>query len=339
MTIDYVDSLAHSIRFADNVPDLFQRKGLIFYETDYRRDTIGTTRHSYLDWFLIPEERYSIDPPEVKETYVDVPGANGALDYSEALTLYPTYKDIEGSMSFIIDNERRIWYDQIQKRDMFWNIIYNDIKTYLHGRTRYMILEDNPGWYYQGRFTVGKYDAREKNYSKIVISYKLKPFRMMPWLSDDNYWDTIDLQGGYEDFEKFDLCQNHIHGIEINSPNDWVQNPWPGDDQTPWGMRIKCGIMPVVPTFTARRLDNNPVNITLRFWNEHIGIMSHEFTITDPGDSYNDTVGVKYVDRQTIFTNMALPTKDESTNLWSTDFALDVKGVGKLDIDYDIGVL
>lgn len=336
MSIEYVDSLAHSIRFSDNVPDLFHTKNwesvrnVYFYQ---RSDT--KSRHSYLDWFLIPEERYSIEPPEVKETYVNIPGANGALDYSEALTLYPTYKDIEGSMSFIIDNDRVIHYYQVRDRDLFWDKLYHDIKTYLHGRQRYMLLEDNPGWYYYGRFSVGKYDAGEKAYSKIVISYKLKPFRMLPWLNDDNYWDTIDLQGGYEDFESFDHTRNLIKDLEIDSV-DWVQNPWPD----PYNMnRIKCGIMPVVPKFTAKRLNNENIDITLRFWNEHIGIMSHEFKIEDPGASYNDDVGVTYIDRQTIFTNSALPTADESSNLWSSDFVLDVKGKGLLSIDYDIGVL
>lgn len=317
--------MQHSIRFANNVRDLY------LVNTTYSTSRNSTVRHSYIDWFLIPEERYSIEPPELKEEYVDIPGANGALDYSEALTLYPVYKDIEGEMSFLIENDRVIKsLTGLQDRPMYWNNLYNEIKTYLHGRTRYMLLEDNPEWYYYGRFTVGKYDASDGKMSKIVISYHLEPFRRLCWLTDDTYWDSINLKPRISQGQNsFEEMRNNLQNIEIDSAEYFQVHPYDS----------KCGIMPTVPTFTARRLNDEPIDLTLRFWNSRVGMISHEFTITDPGESYDDDVGVVYKDRQVIFTNADLPLAYEPEDLRSLDWVIDAKGKGLLCIDYDIGVI
>lgn len=315
----------HSIRFANNVPDLY----LVNPIYGNIRDT--TVRHTYYDWFLMPEERYSIEPPELKESYVDVPGANGALDYSEALTLYPTYKNIEGSMSFLIENDRIIKsFTRLQDRPMYWNNLYNEIKTYLHGRCRYMLLEDNPEWYYYGRFTVGKYDSSDGKISKITISYNLMPFRRLCWLIDDTYWDSINLRPraglGYN---SFDQMRNNLQNITIDSVEYFQVHPYDS----------KCGIMPTVPTFTVKRLDNEPIDVTLRFWNTNIGMTAHEFQIDDPGSSYDEDTGIVVTDRQIVFTNTKLPTAMDPDNWISTDWVLDAKGKGIISIDYDLGVI
>ena len=43
-------------------------------------------KHTYRDWGLLPKTRPTIAPPKVRTNYVDVPGLDGALDLSEALT-------------------------------------------------------------------------------------------------------------------------------------------------------------------------------------------------------------------------------------------------------------
>ena len=71
----------HSMRFATTIDNLFGNvpEVNVFPSTsDYR--------HSYDDWYLIPKERYSIEPPKVKENIISIPAADGGLDLSEALT-------------------------------------------------------------------------------------------------------------------------------------------------------------------------------------------------------------------------------------------------------------
>ena len=39
-------------------------------------------------WHMAPKSRPFVSPPQVKTEYVDVPGADGALDYTEVLTAW-----------------------------------------------------------------------------------------------------------------------------------------------------------------------------------------------------------------------------------------------------------
>ena len=69
-----------------------------FYENERWYDT-------WYDWNLIPVSRPVISPPECKTHYVDVPGSNGKLDLSTALTGYPLYENRTGSIEFIVMNK------------------------------------------------------------------------------------------------------------------------------------------------------------------------------------------------------------------------------------------
>ena len=52
-------------------------------------------KHTYRDWGLLPKTRPTIAPPKVRTNYVDVPGLDGALDLSEALTGRVTMNAVE----------------------------------------------------------------------------------------------------------------------------------------------------------------------------------------------------------------------------------------------------
>lgn len=311
--------MEHSVRFSETLEELYHVNGL------YKDHNIVKHRHSFYDWFLIPEERYSVEPPETKESFVDIPGANGALDISEALTMYPVYKTIDGSMSFLVSNDKTRKSLTDLEYEIFWNEMYADIKSFLHGKQRYFLLEDNPEWYYFGRFSVGKYDASDKVHSKIVISYKLEPYRKWCWRTNDNpFFDAIGLRSGDVAQSGIRYYRNDMQNIVVNS-NDYVVIP-----------NFKCGPMPTIPTFTLKPLNGEPVNVTVRFWNPRIGIGSYEVNITTPTDASKiaEDGSFTFVDRRIIFTNLNQPTV-----MQAQDFALDVKGVGQLSINYEIGAL
>jgi hypothetical protein len=59
-----------------------------------------------------------------------------------------------------------------------------------------MMLEDDPSWYYKGRFTVERYDASNAANSHITIAYKVYPFKKLSIndISLETYFDAQPLR-------------------------------------------------------------------------------------------------------------------------------------------------
>lgn len=145
----------------------------------YHSITFGN-KNTYDDWHLVPTSRPVFNPPEPKIKTIDIAGGNSILDVSEALTGYPVYNNRTGSFEFIVLNG--------YKR---WDKLYSDILNYLHGRRMKCILEDDPGYYYEGRFKVNEWRS-EKNWSKIIIDYSVEPYKWSTKTSlEDWLWDPF----------------------------------------------------------------------------------------------------------------------------------------------------
>lgn len=119
-------------------------------------------KNTYNEWDMIPTSRLHIKPPEVKTTYIDLPGADGGLDYTEILTGTPHYGYRKGSWEFfLIPGEN-------------WSEVYNSLVDYLHGRAHTVKLEDDPERTYTGRLQVSEWQSSANN-STITIDYILNP--------------------------------------------------------------------------------------------------------------------------------------------------------------------
>ena len=127
-----------------------------------------SSKNTYDDWKLIPSKRPVITPPDVKTTYVDIPGSNGQLDLSEVVSKRPVYNQRKGSFTFKVLND----YPGYKG----WVDVYQTIMNYLHGKNMKMILEDDAKYYYEGRFTVKSWSS-DKDYSSINIDYNVDPFK------------------------------------------------------------------------------------------------------------------------------------------------------------------
>lgn len=135
--------------------------------------------NTYHSFHLIPDGRPVVNPPETKTSYVDVPGADGSLDYTEALNGLK-YNNRKGSWEFYVLND----YHQkgaIGERD--WTELYSSIMRAIHGKKFDSIwLEDdtdqygNPKWTYKGRVYVNSWKS-DPNYSKITIDYELDSYK------------------------------------------------------------------------------------------------------------------------------------------------------------------
>ena len=75
---------------------------------------------------------------------------------------YVTNRAIQNRLDEVCGPEN--WYNDFKP----WHMAYSDIMDYLHGQTMRAILEDDPEYFYEGRFTVNAWKS-EKDWSRLVI--------------------------------------------------------------------------------------------------------------------------------------------------------------------------
>lgn len=139
--------------------------------------TFGTgasVRNTWDDWHIIPDSPPVVPPPEPNRRLVEIPGrADGALDLSK----YPfgkiTYQRTTGSWTFLADPQQDPEVRQI---------LYDNLRRYLHGRTDRVVLEEDESHYFYGFFTVSA-PRTGKGPLQISIGYDLEPLRYN--VSDD----------------------------------------------------------------------------------------------------------------------------------------------------------
>lgn len=137
---------------------------------NYHSITFGD-KNTWTDWHLVPSTRPVVNPPKPKTQYVDIPGADGSIDLTDSLAGRPVFSDREGSFDFIVLNDYNI-----DNYDYNWIDVYTEILQYLHGRRMTMFLEDDPEYYYEGRFEVNNWTT-DANNSTISINYVLNPYK------------------------------------------------------------------------------------------------------------------------------------------------------------------
>ena len=154
--------------------------------------TIGG-KHTFRDWYMVPEEIPVFQPPPVKQNRIDVPGMDGDLDLTEIFGDV-SYGNRVGSISFVVLD------------DITWATAYSTVLNFLHGQRLNCILDDDPTFFYSGRFAVNKWKS-EREYNRIVIDYILDPYKYtntrtgsMDWLWNDLfnttiYYGTFDVAG------------------------------------------------------------------------------------------------------------------------------------------------
>ena len=124
-------------------------------------------RHSYWDWGLMLKNPPEISAPEPKTHYVDIPGAHGSLDLTEALTGKVQYKNRTLTLEFITKADRENW-----------SAIYSDILSELHGQLKEEIsLDDDPMHHYRGRVKVGDPVRENDGYVSVKMTAEVEPFK------------------------------------------------------------------------------------------------------------------------------------------------------------------
>ncbi len=121
--------------------------------------------HSHHDLHLI-QALMEVEPAEPKLNFIDVPGADGAKDFSEA----PAGR--------VVYNTRKItWTFKLYPGD-HWAEKYTEVSNALNGRSCHITLDADPDYYYVGRVAVDKHDVDGILHTITVVAtcqpYKLR---------------------------------------------------------------------------------------------------------------------------------------------------------------------
>ena len=128
-------------------------------------------KNTFEDWGLMLS-RVSISDPEPQIITTDIPGRNGPLDLSEVLTGYVTYKNRKIELEFDASSS----YDE-------WPALRSKISNYLHGKSRKIVFDNDPEFYYFGRFTVDHRLSDEAT-ATVIITGSVDPYKYDAELSE-----------------------------------------------------------------------------------------------------------------------------------------------------------
>lgn len=154
------------------------------------------SKNSWTDFLLVPTSRPVVSLPEGQEFTQEIPGRNGKIDFQNYIVPQTVFKNRTGELEFLIDHDN----DNYRS----WTTTKNEIVDFMHGKWLRMILEDEPDFYYEGRFYIKEW-KNNSDWSTLTISYDLDPIKKSVIASTDAWkWDPFNFVTGYihdpEDF-------------------------------------------------------------------------------------------------------------------------------------------
>ena len=146
-------------------------------------------KNTWESWHLIPEARPTLPPPPQKTKIAEIQNEDGDVDLSWSTKPYPIFGKREGSFNFIYNP----LVQMLHKAYKPWNALYSEILEFIHGKNLRMVLEDDPEYYYEGRFWVSSWDSKtDGSGSGITIAYSVMPYKVSILSSLDEWlWDPF----------------------------------------------------------------------------------------------------------------------------------------------------
>jgi len=122
-------------------------------------------KHTWRDWNMVLNEYPTVSPPAPKEKLVDLPGADGSLDFTEVHAGRVLYETRRITLKLTIMADRALWPS-----------IYSDVLTAIHGQEVQITMDDDTEYYWSGRAKVTKYDP-DKVTATMTITAEVKPHK------------------------------------------------------------------------------------------------------------------------------------------------------------------
>ena len=141
--------------------------------------------HTYKTWGL-RLKKIVIGQPSAKSILVDIEGGDGVLDLSTSLTGDMAYETRK--LEFTFDAPNCDYYR--------WPDLVSEISDELHGRRKKIIMDIDPGYYYDGLIDISN-DKSNVVFAEIVITAECQPYKLERYSSlEDWEWDPFDFETG-----------------------------------------------------------------------------------------------------------------------------------------------
>lgn len=126
---------------------------------------------------------YTLEPPEPKTYTVDIPGGNGIIDLTEALTGDVVYNNRRQEFEFALINVEN--FERVK----------TELSNFLHGKAFDYTMTMDPGYTYHGRFTVSSYS--HSAYSSGLLGDIKISIDANPYKTKKNCVYSLNATGGY----------------------------------------------------------------------------------------------------------------------------------------------
>lgn len=134
--------------------------------------------------FNLYVEKLEITEAEIKIETVDIPGADGELDFSYSLTGEAKFKNRK--INITCANLKR--YFTLQE--------YSRIQNAIHGKRMQIRLSKDLSFYYVGKVSVSKYEANGL-IREVLIECDVEPYKYDLTSSDEDWlWDPFSFEDG-----------------------------------------------------------------------------------------------------------------------------------------------
>lgn len=143
-------------------------------------------KHTFYHYGLYVTNTNPVASPTAKMHYIEIPGKNGKLDITDALTGYVIY------------GNRIITLKLGGKKEVSqWPAFLSEVMSDLHGKRVKVIFDDDMGYYYVGRATVVPDYDRKGQIGTFTVTIDAEPYKysivdsLEPWK-----WDTFSFVDG-----------------------------------------------------------------------------------------------------------------------------------------------
>lgn len=143
-------------------------------------------KHTFFDYGLYVTNTNPVGTPIARTHYIQIPGRNGEVDITEALTGYTIYGNRQITLKLGGKKESSVW-------PAFMSTILNEI----HGKRVKVVFDDEKDYYYIGRASVQNDYDRKGRIATFTVIIDAEPYKysivdsLEPWK-----WDPFSFVDG-----------------------------------------------------------------------------------------------------------------------------------------------
>lgn len=153
--------------------------------TIYVEDT-GRTFHTVTDWNLGLGNNNYIGDPEMETTYISIPGRDGLIDVSEAISGRRIYKKRE--LAFELGGVHPHWN---------WDATISGMRNNIEGRVCRLTLDNDAEYYWRGRVFIQGFDRFRSLGTFTLAVPNADPYKYDILSSSDPWlWDPFNFETG-----------------------------------------------------------------------------------------------------------------------------------------------